>query len=162
MSYSDDPSPPRDEEAFWVDDSGVYPRPPADAVLSIDNVARMFNVSRLTLRHYEIRGLIKRRHRLGKTRVYGWADCERLACVLKVRRAGVALAEVMPILMATDDVLSDRKLGQQKCLDLIAHMERRRRTLDEALAELQHLSMLLSGKAGEDDITTPDGSPDER
>jgi DNA-binding transcriptional MerR regulator len=161
MSYNDDPKAPADEEAFWVDDSGVHPRPPADTVLSIDNVARMFNVSRLTLRHYEIRGLIKRRHRVGHTRVYSWADCERLACILKVRRAGIALGEVQPILAAVDDVLADRRLAQQQCVDLMARMDRRRRTFDDALAELQHLHLLLSGKPLEHDKPSG-GASDER
>jgi DNA-binding transcriptional MerR regulator len=146
MSNSDDSRPPPDDDSFWVDDSGIRPPPSADTVLSIENVARMFNVSRLTLRHYEIRGLIKRRHRIGRVRVYGWADCDRIAFILKVRRAGLALSEVMPILAAGDDVLADRKLGQERCLELIARLERRRRAFDEGLAELRHLYALLSGK----------------
>jgi DNA-binding transcriptional MerR regulator len=162
MSNNDDSRLPRDTDVFWVDDDGVHPPPPADTVLSIENVARMFNVSRLMLRHYEVRGLIKRRHRVGRTRVYGWADCDRIAFILKVRRAGLTLGSVMPILAAADDVLADRKFGQERCLELIAGLERRRKAFDEGLAELRHLYALLSGKSADNDrLPSREASHDE-
>jgi MerR family mercuric resistance operon transcriptional regulator len=150
MSNNDDPRPCRDAAAFRAE-------PAADEVLSIDKVARMFGISRLTLRHYEIRGLIKRQRRAGRTRVYSWADCERLAFILKARRAGLALSDVMSILAAADDVLADRKTAQEQCLELIARLERRRRAFDEGIAELQHVHAQLGGKptGGSGENTTP-------
>ena len=77
--------------------------PPAtETILSLENVARMFSVSRLTLRYYEFRGLIKRRHRIGHVPVYGWADCDRIAFIIKCRRVGLSLGEVAPIIAAVD------------------------------------------------------------
>ena len=36
-----------------------------EKILSIDNVAETFGISRWLLRYYEFRGLIKRRNRIG-------------------------------------------------------------------------------------------------
>src|SRR3954469_8460648 len=79
---ADDTNP--EKEVVWLDDTGSGRQdPPAERVLSIANVAKMFGVSKLTLRYYEFRGLIKRRHTLDGVRVFGWADCERLAFIIK-------------------------------------------------------------------------------
>ena len=46
-------------EVVWLDDTGSgRAAPPAERVLSIANVAKMFGVSKLSLRYYEFRGLI--------------------------------------------------------------------------------------------------------
>ena len=63
-----------------------------DETLTIANVARMFDVSRLTLRYYERRGLIKRRQRIGRVRVYTWADCNRIVFIINCRRVGLGSA----------------------------------------------------------------------
>jgi hypothetical protein len=39
-----------------------------------------------------VRGLIRRRHRIGRSR-YGWADGDRLAFIIKCRRIGLSLSE---------------------------------------------------------------------
>ena len=136
-----------DSEVVWVDDSGPVP-PPEGVLLSIDNVAKMFNVSRFALRSYELRGLIKRRHRVGRTRVYGWADCDRIAFIIKGRRAGLTLAEMGNILAAADEdaLHADIRAGRTKCLELIDRLDRQRQMLREALGELRHLYTLLSNK----------------
>jgi DNA-binding transcriptional MerR regulator len=135
------------DEGAW-DDSGAVPRPPDDTLLTISNVARMFNISRLALRNYEIRGLIRRRHRVGSARVYGWADCDRIAFIIKGRRVGLTLSEMTPVIKAADDdaLAGSVKDGRTKCLELIDRLDRRRRPLREALAELRHLYTLLSTK----------------
>jgi DNA-binding transcriptional MerR regulator len=145
MSNCDDRSPP---DKDWFDDSGVVSPPPDDLPLTISNVARMFNVSRLALRNYEVRGLIKRRHRVGSTRVYGWGDCERIAFIIKGRRVGLTLSEMTAVIKAADDdaPAGTVKDGRTKCLELIDRLDRRRQPLREALAELRHLYTLLSTK----------------
>jgi len=138
--------------ALPLDNGDEESTPPSDErVLSIENVARMFGVSRLTLRYYEIRGLIRRRHVMGRTRVYGWADCERLAFILKCRKAGLPLSEIRTIIAATDDNISVRAflIGQEKCMALMDRLERRRKVFDDALAELSHIHTLLTTKLGE-------------
>jgi DNA-binding transcriptional MerR regulator len=133
----------------WLDDTGSgRADPPVERVLSLGNVARMFGVSKLALRGYELRGLIKRSHSLHGTRVYGWADCERLAFIIKCRRAGVVLSEIVTIIQASEDDVSPLqfKTGQGICTTLMERLERRRRVVDEALSELRHVHALLTTK----------------
>ena len=63
--------------------------------MSIENVAKMFGVSKLSLRYYEFRGLIRRLHSLDGVPVFSWADCERLAFIIKCRKAGVKLSDIV-------------------------------------------------------------------
>src|SRR5207253_8440028 len=53
------------DEPVWLDDAeSGRADPPSERVLSIENVAKMFGVSKLSLRYYELRGLIRRTHSL--------------------------------------------------------------------------------------------------
>jgi DNA-binding transcriptional MerR regulator len=136
-------------ETVWLDDTGSgRADPPSERVLSLENVAKMFGVSKLTLRYYEFRGLIRRTHSLDGVRVFGWADCERLAFIIKCRKAGVKLSDAVTIIDATDDDASPLsfKTGQENCMALVEHLEQRRRVIDEALAELSHVYALLTTK----------------
>jgi DNA-binding transcriptional MerR regulator len=136
-------------ETVWPDDTGSgRADPPSERLLSIENVARMFGVSKLSLRYYEFRGLIRRMHSLNGVPVFGWADCERLAFIIKCRKAGVKLSDVVTIIDATDDDASPLvfKTGQENCIALVERLERRRRVIDEALAELSHVYALLTTK----------------
>jgi DNA-binding transcriptional MerR regulator len=147
MSNNDDSSTPDESKVLWIDqDDPAAPPPAQDTILSIETVAKMFGIGRLTLRFYEVRGLIKRRHRIGRVRVYSWADCDRVAFLMKARRAGLKLSEITPILEIADDVLGDRELGRQMCMELIKRLARRRRALDDGLGELRQLHTLLSAK----------------
>ena len=136
----------------WVDDRGEFPAPD-DTLLSLTNVARMFNISRIALRFYERLGLIKRRHRVGRTRVYGWADCDRVAFIIKGRRVGLTLGEMAPLLKAADaDATPESiKAARARCVELMERLDRRRAHLRETLAELRHLDTMLSAKAPEPD-----------
>jgi DNA-binding transcriptional MerR regulator len=129
------------------DDSAASdePRPVAD-VLSLDNVARMFRHPRLALRYYELIGLTKRRHRIGRTPVYGWADCDRIAFIIKCRNAGLRLGDIAPIIRAAagDNRVHSIRFGEDRCAALIDRLERRRQVLDEALAELRQFYSLQS------------------
>ena len=136
-------------ETVWLDDTGSgRTDPPSERVLSLENVARMFGVSKLSLRYYEFRGLIRRMHSLGGVPVFSWADCERLAFIIKCRKAGVKLSDIVTIIDATDDDASPLafKTGQENCMALVERMEQRRRVIDEALAELSHVYALLTTK----------------
>ena len=131
------------------DDAGSGPAdPPSEGVLSIENVARMFGVSKLSLRYYEFRGLIRRIHSLDGVPVFSWADCERIAFIIKCRKAGVKLSDIVMIIDATDDDDSPLgfKTGQENCMALVEQLEQRRRVIDEALAELSHVYALLTTK----------------
>jgi DNA-binding transcriptional MerR regulator len=132
-----------------VDDAGETPAPATTPeILSIENVAAMFDVSGLLLRWFELRGLIRRRQRFGPTRVYSWADCERIAFILKCREAGLALHEIIPVIEAAerDGPVAALRGGQAICMALVDRLERRRKAIDGALAEIGHLHALLSTK----------------
>ena len=134
-------------ETVWLDDTeSGRADPPSERVLSLENVARMFGVSKLSLRYYEFRGLIRRTHSLNGVPVFGWADCERLAFIIKCRKAGVKLSDVVTIIDATDDDVSPLgfKTGQENCMALVDRLEQRRRVIDEALAEMSHVYALLT------------------
>ncbi len=151
MSDCEDRSTSEEAEVVRVDESGEVPAP-QDTVLSIGNVAKMFNVTQLALRYYERRGLIARRHRLGRTRVYGWADCDRVAFIIKGRRVGLTLGEMAVMIKAADHdaAVESIKTGRAKCLELIDRLDRRRQPLRDALAELRHLHTLISRKLIDD------------
>lgn len=156
MSDCEDRATSETSDVVWVDDSGEQPAPQG-TVLSIANVAKMFNVTQLVLRYYERRGLIARRYSVGRSRVYGWADCDRIAFIIKGRRVGVPLSEIGLLIKAAerDASVSSIKAGRAKCLELIDSLDRRRQPLRDALAELRHMHALLSRKllgegAGED------------
>jgi len=135
------------DKVIWLDDTGNG-EPPTDRVLSLANVAEMFGVSQIRLRYYEVRGLIRRRQVHDGVRVYGWADCERLAFILKCRKVGLTLADIIVIIEATDDDVSplDFKAGQETCMELVERLERRRKVIDDALAELTHVYAVLTAK----------------
>ena len=152
MTNFDDPSvAPRGT----ADQPDGFAQSAAETVLSLENVAQMFGISRLSLLYYELRGLIRRRHRIGRVAVYGWADCDRLAFIIKCRRAGVALKDVAPIVAAVDheDDFEIHRLGQEACMELVASLQARRDVLNEALAEVAHTYTLLSSKIREPQIS---------
>jgi DNA-binding transcriptional MerR regulator len=136
-------------EVVWLDDTGSGRAAlPSQEILSIENVAKMFGVSQLTLRYYEFRGLIHRRHHQNGVRVYGWADCERLAFVIKCRKADLLLSDIIRIIEAADEDVSplEFKTGQEACMAMVERLEQRRRVLGDALSELSHMHALLTGR----------------
>ena len=147
MSDCDDQATSGEPDVVWVDDSGEV-RAPHGTVLSIANVAKMFGVTQLALRYYERRGLIVRRYQVGRVRVYGWADCDRIAFIIKGRRVGLSLGEMTTIIKAADRgaAAASIKAGRAMCLELIDRLDRRRQPLRDALGELRHLHALLSRK----------------
>lgn len=156
MTNCNDPSAPA--EVVWIDDAGVVPEPKFSA-LSISAVAKMFKISPFRLRYWELRGLIGRQ-RIGASWVYSWADCDRIAFIIKCRKIGLRLAQIAPILAKTGaGIALDRLQAMQShCLALINRLSGKRRHVDEALGELQRIHAALI-----DEITTRsrgDGPPE--
>ena len=148
MHPCDQGSAPDRVEVVLLDDSSTHPPdPPETKILSIGNVASMFDVSPLRLLAYEWLGLIRRRHMLGRMRVYSWADCERIAFIVKCRRAAVPLWDIISLVKSTDadDVASGtRRAALENCEALLGQLEAHRKVVDEALAELRHARMQLT------------------
>ena len=136
-------------EVVWVEDSGGHIKPVSEKVLSLANVAKMFGISPWLLRYYEFRGLIKRNQIRDGIRVYCWADCERVAFIIKCRRVGVRLHDVMTIIEAIKDDATPLafRTGQELCMALVDQLERRRRAIGDALSELSHTHAKLSSRA---------------
>jgi DNA-binding transcriptional MerR regulator len=113
--------------------------------LTIGAVAQMFKVSVLTLRLYEWRGLV-RRHKDRGERVYSWSDCERIALIVKTKKAKVALRQIAPLLKAMDRNASRAaiKAGQAHCLALITNIKKYDDAVADLLAELDRISWELS------------------
>lgn len=118
-------------------------------LLSIAAVAQMFKISPLRLRFFEWRGLIRRR-RADNALVYSWSDCERIALLIKARKAGLVVHEIAAVLRAMDDrtpasVAND---GRMQCLALIHALEGRKKATTEMLAELYRVDWELAERLG--------------
>ena len=115
--------------------SPPLPRPVVDRPLSIGDMARAFNVSQRTLRFYEVRGLLRPR-REGSIRLYGAGERRTLETILRAKRLGFTLTEIIGFMAKTGSdgpalTLDDEQIAQQ-----IAHLKRQRERLDAAIAEL--------------------------
>ncbi len=116
-------------------------------ILSIENVAETFGIHRWLLRYCEFRGLIKRNKRIGGAWIYSWADCDRIAFIVKCRKAGLRLSQIAAVILAADDESARvHETGQEYCVSLIQSLEARRTTIDEALIELNNAQALLGAK----------------
>ncbi len=105
---------------------------------TIAQVAREFNVTHRTVRHYEELGLLQPERR-GIQRVFRPRDRTRLALILRGKRLGFPLEEIRTILD-----LFDAPRGRRAQLEYVlgqlderrADLERRRRDIEDAIAEL--------------------------
>lgn len=107
--------------------------------LTIREMCERFDVTPRTLRFYEAKELLFPL-REGQKRLYTRRDRGRLKLILRGRRFGFALEEMRQLLD-----LYDRGDAQEEQLtrsyaaaqERLAHMERQRAELDEAIAELK-------------------------
>lgn len=108
------------------------------ATWTIREMADEFGVTTRTIRHYEALGLISPERR-GTTRIFHRRDRTRLALVLRGRRLGFPLDEIATIID-----LYDAPRGHASQLEYVLgqiderreDLQRRRRDIDDALAEL--------------------------
>ncbi len=129
---------------------------------SIAEIAERFGVTHRTLRHYEEIGLISPERR-GTQRVFHRRDRTRLNLILRGRRLGFTLDEARRIV----DMYDDRpgEAGQLRYLlsqitDRRADLERRRRDIEDSLAELDELERRCTedlNTLGVDRPSTPGG-----
>ena len=121
--------------------------PPVQNILSIGNVSETFGIGRFALRYCEFLGLVRRRNRIGSAWVYSWADCDRIAFIIKCRRAGLSYGEIAAILRATEDESARvHETAQEYCVMLMQRLQTRRKAIEEALSELNHVHGLLEAK----------------
>ena len=110
------------------------------------------------IRFYEDRGLLAPQ-RVGLNRIYGRRDRARLALILRGKRLGFSLSDIREMLDLYD--LGDGQVEQlrvtlRKSRDRLAALERQRRDIDEAIAELKgacrHIEGALREKGARADV----------
>jgi DNA-binding transcriptional MerR regulator len=116
----------------------AYPATADRDVLTIGEMAREFGTTPRALRFYEDKGLLSP-HRQGTARLYGRAEREQLALVIKAKNLGFTLAEIRQMLAEPAEPAQARALSisRRQCFDQIRHLEQRKREIETALAELR-------------------------
>lgn len=111
---------------------------------TIGELSRDFGTTLRALRFYEDKGLLNPK-RDGTRRLYTEADRNRLALVLKGKRLGFTLSELLTLVGAKDG--KDRgslALTRERCVNQISVLERQRAEIDEAIGELKGMLHELS------------------
>jgi DNA-binding transcriptional MerR regulator len=107
-----------------------------DSPMTIGEVAREFGMTLRALRFYESKRLITpQRH--GLIRYFRRADRERITLILTGRRLGFTLAEIGDLIARTGG--KKLHLSREKCVEQINLLERQKRELDIAIAELRKI-----------------------
>ncbi len=125
----------------WVDDGPEMTAPEIEnETFTIGQLAADFGVSPRTLRFYESKGLLSPRHE-GSARLYSARDRERLALILQGKRLAFTLAEIRDMVAAQEDQRESQALdvSRERCLEQINLLERQKRAIDAALAELRRI-----------------------
>ena len=113
-----------------------------DEFATIGDMARAFGVSLRALRFYEDKGLLAP-VRDGAVRLYTARDKGRLQAILKAKSLGFTLSEIRDMVACgqLQDAASEREpalaLPPGQILAQIDHLERQRRDLDSAIAQLR-------------------------
>lgn len=116
---------------------------------SIGDLAREFGVSLRTLRFYEDRGLLHPR-REGSSRVYTARDKVRLQMILKGKQLGFTLTEVLELIGAVSQGKTaslELALKPEQIRAQIAHLERQRSEIDDAIVELRGVHQTMETTA---------------
>jgi len=98
---------------------------------TISDLAKEFQVTTRTIRHYEDIGLLSPERR-GQTRIYSPADRTRLRLILRGKRLGLSLDESREII----DMYEPGKTNRAQLLRLIEAIQRQRRKLEEQRSEI--------------------------
>ncbi|MEK9831188.1 MAG: MerR family DNA-binding transcriptional regulator [Rhodospirillaceae bacterium] len=102
-----------------------------DQTFSISDLAREFDVTPRTIRHYEAEGLIAPA-RDGQRRIYSGRDRVRLALVLRGKRLGFSLAEAKEII----DLYSAPQGEAFQLLTLLEKLDEKREILEDKRRDL--------------------------
>lgn len=113
--------------------------PPAEAALTIGQLAHLTGVSAKAIRYYEEVGLLPPPPRGdNRYRRYGAADVNRLALLRRIRLLDVPLSVARPLLIGST---SARCAEVQR--ELLSLVGERLRTIDQEIAELHQLRATL-------------------
>jgi DNA-binding transcriptional MerR regulator len=107
--------------------------------LTIGELARESGVTLRALRFYQSKGLLAPQ-RNGSARVFSYRDRDRLALILQGKRLGFTLTEIREMLTARARGCSNAlPISRWKCVEQINLLERQRRDIEQALAELRQI-----------------------
>jgi DNA-binding transcriptional MerR regulator len=109
---------------------------PNNTPMTIGEVAREFGITLRALRFYEAKRLIAPPRR-GATRLYRRRDRERVALILTGRRLGFTLAEIRDLVDRPGG--KGLHLSRAKCVEQINLLERQKRGIELAIAELRQI-----------------------
>lgn len=106
---------------------------------TIGELARESGVTLRALRFYQSKGLLAPQ-RDGRARVFSHEDRDCLALILQGKRLGFTLTEIREMLAArAHGCTKNLPINRTKCVEQIKMLERRRREIDRALAELRRI-----------------------
>ena len=112
---------------------------PPSAGMTIGELAQEAGVTLRALRFYQSKGLLKPQ-RNGATRMFTVDDRDRLALILQGKRLGFTLHEIREMLAARDHGNTHMlPINRKKCVEQINLLERQRREIEIALAELRRI-----------------------
>jgi DNA-binding transcriptional MerR regulator len=107
--------------------------------ITIGELARESGVTLRALRFYQSKGLLAP-HRTGGARVFSHTDRDRLALILQGKRLGFTLTEIREMLTARARGCTNAlPISRRKCVEQINMLERQRRDIETALAELRQI-----------------------
>ncbi len=136
----------------WVQEgSNPYLSTDNSEHLSISDLAREFNVTLRALRFYESKGLLKPR-RQGNLRLYSVEDRARLARILKGKQLGFTLSEIRSLIADTAEAsdATGLHLTREQCIEQIKLLERQKKEIEDAIAELRQTYTDLYTQGGGD------------
>ena len=127
---------------------------------SISDLAKEFDVTTRTIRHYEDEGLLSPQRR-GQTRIYSKSDRTRLKLILRGRRLGLSLDEAGQIVnMYTPG--SDNIEQLQALIDKIEEHRRKlyqqRRDIEVMLKDLNEVEQICQQAIQEKRVTNTGGN----
>jgi len=106
---------------------------------TIGELAREAGVTLRALRFYQSKGLLTPQ-RAGGPRMFTREDRDSLVLILHGKRLGFTLTEIRDMLAARAGGCSEAlPISHRKCAEQIAMLERQRRDIDQALAELRQI-----------------------
>ena len=111
----------------------------ASVGLTIGELAREAGVTLRALRFYQSKGLLTPQ-RNGATRLFTAEDRDRLVLILQGKRLGFTLHEIREMLAArARGDTHTLPISRKKCVEQINLLERQRREIEIALAELRRI-----------------------
>lgn len=102
---------------------------------SISQLAKEFEITTRSIRHYEDFGLVSPSRR-GKTRIYDRKDKIRLKLTLRGKRLGLSLAEIKELLDMYDTSNSNKN---RQLLATIAKIEQKKSELEQQLLDIREI-----------------------